>query len=205
MANFQEDDQEPDYYMFDYEPYRGGSNPKHPGSDSQTLSYLKQGFLTEDYQQQRKRDFYKRIKSWLKKIVVSCKSDGSVVITIAPGHKADPNPSGFMHDVVGEFLDKNESLNITDGRGQLIRTKKVPKQSQTPGYRGESTHRGTIAINPSFKDYEDLNEDKIVLILDDVWTSGSTLRVCKEVMLTTNPKEVKLLAIGKTVPQPMED
>ncbi len=141
--------------------------------------------------------FYGRVKTWIKGVVQGLQ--GPVVIVIAPGHEANPNPSGFMHEVVGEFLAGNPGL-VIDGRMQLIRTKTVPKQSQSSGSRNEDTHRGTIAVNslPSTT-AQDLNKDRIVIILDDVWTSGSTLRVCKEVILTTNPKDVKLLAIGKTV------
>ena len=116
-----------------------------------------------------------------------------MVITIAPGHEANPNPTGFMHDIVGELLVACPA--VVDGRQQLIRTRNVDKQSQTPGPRSEVTHRGTIEL-PSLPD----NTGKTVIILDDVWTSGSTLHVCKEVIEGTNPSQVKLFAIGKTVP-----
>lgn len=179
--------------MFNFEPYKDGNNPKHfNGCDSQTLNYLKGNRL---YDERRKNAFYDRIYAWLKSIVESL--IGPVVIAIAPGHEANPNPTGFMHEIVGELLENlagesNKKYSLFDGRCQLIRTKTVPKQSKTPGLRSEETHRGTIATTAD-------NTGKVVLILDDVWTSGSTLGVCEEVMLTTNPKDIKLLAIGKTV------
>ena len=107
-----------------------------------------------------------------------------------------------MHDVVGELLTLHPT-SIDDGRRQLIRIKDVPKQS-TSKIHDESTHRGTIAINRDSR-AKDLNKNKTVIILDDVWTTGCTLRVCKEVMLTTNPKQVKLLAIGKDVGKKSEE
>ena len=178
-----------DAYMFDYEPYRGGSNPKHTG-DSKNLNYLKIGFF--DDKPYIKKTFCDRILSWLKEAVKSLGSD-PVVIAIAPGHEKNHNPTGFMHDIVGELLVDED--DITDGRCQLIRTKTVPKQSQTPGARSEDIHRGTIEINGKVD-----NSDKVVVILDDIWTSGSTLTVCEEVMNATNPKKVKFFVIGKTVP-----
>ena len=76
-----------------------------------------------------------------------------------------------------------ENCSVIDGRQQLIRIKDVPKQSQTPGLCNEDTHRGTIDLKGSPD-----NTGKTVIILDDVWTSGSTLRVCKEVIEGgTNP------------------
>lgn len=181
-----------DFYMMEYHPYRGGTNPLHTyGSDSQTLVYIKAGYAID---LQRKTNFCKRVEEWLKKEVeklIYMTPGVEVVIAIAPGHMQCDFPSGFMHDIVGSLLASNTSLE--DGRQQLIRTKTVNKQAQTPGFRGVDTHEGTIEVR------NHSNMGKIVIILDDVWTSGSTLCVCKEVMLTTNPSEVKLCVIGKTV------
>ena len=58
---FDYEEDEPDSKMMDYHPYSGGNNPKHsPGSDSQTLSYLKQYGYTNG-----KENFYDKVFSWL--------------------------------------------------------------------------------------------------------------------------------------------
>ena len=164
--------------MFDYEPYHDGNNPNHKG-DSQTLAYMKGSGV---YDRKRREDFIQRVIAWLSGL---CSGIDDVVLAIAPGHAKD-SPPGFMHEIVGRLIAKNST--IKDGRNLLVRTETVSKQSQTLGPRNESTHRGTIVINPSLT-AQNLNVGKTVIILDDVWTSGSTLRVCKEVMLTTNPKK----------------
>jgi len=41
--------------------------------------------------------------------------------------------------------------------------------------------------------------DKVVCILDDIWTSGCTLRACRQLVTNHGAKKVYLLAIGKTV------
>ena len=180
----------PDYYMIDYEPCRskGRTNPKHNFENgSKTLNYLKMGFLDdtpENYE--RKQSFCLQVVTWLIEKVKSLGPEGSVVITIAPSHEANPNPTGFMHDIVGMLLAAGFAV---DGRQQLIRTKDIPKHSQGP-------HRGTIGLKGSPD-----NTGKTVIILDDIWMSGCTPRVCKEVIeRLTNPLQVKLFAIGKTVP-----
>lgn len=180
----------PDAYMMNYEPYRGGSNPNHTVENcSKTLSYLKMNYLDDKV----KRDFCETIFQWLKMEVLVLAQTGPVVIAIAPGHEANLNPTGFMYEIVGRLLaDTDCSASVTGC--QLLRTVTVLKQSKTPGLRTEATHRETIEVTGPPN-----NAGKVVVILDDVWTSGSTLRVCKEVMLTTLPKEVKLFAIGKTV------
>lgn len=170
-----------DSYMMEYHPFRHGENPNHtPGSDSQTLSYAKQGLRDP----QRKKAFYDKVKDWLKGEIKEIA--GPVVLAVAPGHAKSANPTGFVHEIVGDL--KVEKM-------QLIRTKTVPKQAQTPGIRSEEVHRGTIDVSDTVQ-----NDGKTVIILDDVWTSGNTLRVCRQVVLEkTNPKAVKLFAIGKTV------
>ena len=176
----------PDAYMIDYHPYRGGENPMHTYENgSKTLSFLKQGFLSGEM----KEEFCKQIYDWLKKEINAYPKE-FIIIAVAPGHAECGDPSGFMHSIVGEL----ESEGVIHSMQKLIRTKTVPKQSQTPGHRDESTHQGTIAFKGEVPD----NKGKVVIILDDVWTSGSTLRVCKKVMDESNPKEVKLFAIGKT-------
>lgn len=126
-----------------------------------------------------------------------CRRGSAVVVAVAPGHKKDRNPSGFMHDNAKRLLRKLE--NLEDGTQQLIRTETVEKQATSGRARSKATHRGTIEIkgNPD-------NKEKVVVILDDIWTSGNTLGVCKEVMETTKPKKIKLFVLGKTVPKDID-
>ena len=178
-----------DEYMISYHPYRGGTNPKHKDkSDSQTLVYIKRGVIKED----RKDKFIKKISDWLMDEVKEIDKN-PVVVAIAPGHEKDDDPTGFMHDIV-EKLAEDHPRRVIDGGQQLIRTKTVKKSATTPGFRDMKKHEGTIEINGKPD-----NKGKVVIILDDVWTSGSTLSACKKVMRDTKPKEVKLFAIGKTV------
>ena len=172
-----------DSYMMDYHPFRAGENPLHtPGSDSQTLSYAKQGLRD----QERKKAFYKKVKAWLEQEIK--KIEGPVVLAVAPGHAASQSPSGFVHEIVA-------LLGVSVEKMLLVRTKTVPKQSMTPGIRSEEVHRDTIDVKGTVS-----NAGKTVVILDDVWTSGNTLRVCRDVVMAkTSPNQVKLFAIGKTV------
>jgi hypothetical protein len=193
-----------DAYMMNYEPYREGNNPNHTYQNgSKTLSFLKQGYLNG----QMKREFCTMIVQWLRQQLEMLFALGPVVVAIAPGHVANPNPTGFMHEIVGQvrysFSQPLQPLQPQPLQPvaaieycPLVRTISVPKQSQTIGQRSENTHRGTIQINSNVIPN---NSGKVVVILDDIWTSGSTLKVCREVMLVTKPKQVKLLAIGKTV------
>ena len=193
---------EPDDYMIDFYPmdYESGDNDY----DSSTLRYMKMGQV---YDQSRRSDFELRVKKWLKQYIKKHLSGEAVVLAVAPGHEKYDN-SSFMYDLVREFMSDNRKLHIEDGCSLLVRYKTIEKQSQAGANRSESTHRRSIRINIDI-DEEDaeeeediiaqLNEDKVVIILDDVWTSGCTLRACEDKVWTTGPKDVRLLAIGKTV------
>ena len=177
-----------DEFMMKYYPYRGGENNDY---DSGTLVFIKGGTV---YDIDRKDEFISRISNWLeKKVKKIIDKDEKIIVTIAPGHKKDEKPTGFMHDIVTKLAKKCPAM-VIDGGQQLIRTKGVEKSATTPGLRSMKKHEGTIEINGKPD-----NEGKVVIILDDVWTSGSTLSACKKVMRDTKPKEVKLFAIGKTV------
>ena len=182
-----------DAYWSDYEPYRKDPrNPKHSQEDADLLYLTKSKLFSEE----KKTSMCKKINDWLKDKVKAPKEDSPIVIAVAPGHKEDSNPDGFMHGIARTLLDS--LVDLEDGTQQLIRTKTIEKQATSGGVRSMETHNGTIGTkgNPN-------NKGKVVIILDDFWTSGCTLNSCKKVMETTNPKAVKLIVLGKTVPKPV--
>ena len=217
---------EPDDYMMDFYPMdrKSGKNDYN----SSTLRYMKMGQV---YNQIRQLKFESRIKKWLKEYIHDNFFDETVVLAIAPGHIAYDNSSfmyDLVGEFISENHDL--PVCIEDGRSLLVRYKTIKKQATAGANRSESTHRESIDINIDEEDnnyyyhdydYDDdyyyydyyyndeeeednisrLNEGKVVIILDDVWTSGCTLRVCEEKVWTTGPEDVHLLAIGKTVPR----
>ena len=172
------------FNFMDYHPYNKGRNPKHyPGSDSQTLAYLKDphGWLNRT-----KEDFIKRISLWLRDKLDNL----DIVIVIVPGHSPGP-PKNFLVPIIENIIKDN--CNIKDGRNLLKRTEGVPKAADG-GPRDQSLHEKTIQVTDPSK-----VKDKVVYIIDDVWTSGSTLRACASLIRRAGASDVKLLAVGKTV------
>ena len=94
-----------------------------------------------------------------------------------------------MHPIIGNLIKGN----IKDGKGLLICTTKVPKAAHG-GPRDQSLHEKTVKVTDSSK-----VKDKVVYIIDDVWTTGSTLRACASLIRKAGASDVKLLAVGKTV------
>ncbi len=83
----------------------------------------------------------------------------------------------------------------------LVRTQSIEEKS-----RSQELHEATISV---------CNQDKVplkslVIVLDDIWTTGSTMRACRvkliEAFKPTKESEVnkvivKLFAIGRTQPR----
>ena len=74
----------------------------------------------------------------------------------------------------------------------LQRHTQVQKQATSSGMRDINTHLNSIKVVGEVA-------GKVVCILDDVWTSGCTLRACHQLVTEQGAKKVYLLAIGKTV------
>ena len=167
-------------YFIEYHPYNGGNNPNHyPGSDSQSLVYLKMGYENANIE-----DLRQRIQEWLKGIL----DNKDIVIAIAPGHSPQSSPN-FLHEIAGSLIRGN----IKDGRDLLIRRIAVPKAAQG-GPRDQDLHENTIEVTDPSK-----VKVKVVYIIDDIWTSGSTLQACASLIRKAGASDVKLFAVGKTV------
>ena len=183
--------QELDDYMIDYHPYRGGENRglHSPGSDSQTLVFIKSGLLQEK-DPQRYRAFRLRIYKWLVEYVKNLGDSSSIVVSIAPGHEKN-SQTIFLRDIVSDVLKQFKC--VKDGSHCLQRTKSVPKAADG-GPRIIDLHRNSIKVDGS-----ELVKNKTVIIIDDVWTSGSTLRACASLVKDAGARDTKMIAVGKTV------
>ena len=231
------------FYLMDYHPYYGGKNPNHyPGSDSQTLAYLKS---SDRRVTPEKTNLLRRISDWLKGVldipiapehssestehplhaliknmsistseasetahgevknqslreetieVIDPLKVKDIVIAIAPGHSPE-SPENFLHPIIGNLIGGK----IKDGRDLLKRTEKVQKATKG-GPRDQSLHEKTIKVTDPSK-----VKNKVVYIIDDVWTTGSTLRACASLMRKAGASDVKLLAVGKTVSMQHDD
>ena len=173
-------------YFIEYHPYNDGNNPNHyPGSDSQSLVYLKIGYESDNIE-----DLRQRIQEWLKGIL----DNKDIVIAIAPGHSPQ-SPPNFLHGIVRSLIHGN----IKDGRDLLKRKIAVPMAAQG-GPRDQDLHENTIEVTDPSK-----VKDKVVYIIDDIWTTGSTLRACASLIRRAGASDVKLFAVGKTVSMQHDD
>jgi len=173
-----------DYHMMPYHSYRSGQQDR----DSQTIVYLKGNGVYDD---ERRQEFTDRVIRWLRgcigKVKMAYPSD-KIVVGIAPGHAPD-SVSFMVTELNVQSLSEGPVIIIPT---LLQRHTQVQKQATSSGMRDIDTHLNSIKVIGEVA-------GKVVCILDDIWTSGCTLRACHQLVTEQGAKKVYLLAIGKTV------
>lgn len=111
-----------------------------------------------------------------------------VAIAVVPSHDPAKVSSGIRD--IAQTLAKRKSR--IDATSCLVRHKRVNKKSDG-GERSEEIDLKSISVVN-----EQLIAGKLVLLLDDVTTTGSSLAACRKLLLDAGAKAVQSFAIGKT-------
>lgn len=112
-----------------------------------------------------------------------------VSICVVPSHTAgDMNDSGLAN--IARRLAKEGRVDRVD---YLLRTQTVSKLA-TGGNRELFVHLNSISVNPNMQ-----IKGEVVLLVDDVTTSGNSLRACQQILLENGATRVGLLALGKSI------
>ena len=110
------------------------------------------------------------------------------LIVPVPSFKKDDETRGFNH-VIEIF--KNIGLNVLD---ILIKTEKHKQAISTVNERRE------VYKVLELKERVDLRKKK-VLIVDDIYTTGSTMKSAINLIEKLNPKKISILVMAKTKPK----
>lgn len=106
-----------------------------------------------------------------------------------PSH--DPmNTSNPMQKVIKKICS---ACNLNDYSGSLIRCKKIDKLS-TGGIRNIDIHLGSIKLSDKINVFE-----KNILLLDDVTTTGGSLKACYQILVENGANNVFPVALAQTV------
>ena len=175
---------DPDYFCFPYYNMRDSRRKGSPESD--LLFYIKIDSVF-DSQKQKADELKSNITEWINGII-SAYPQESVIITTVPKHTERE-----LHQFLVDFCTSTKASYYE----LLQRTKTVP-----PGAHNQKVHKESIQV--TFPGSPEYLKGKVIFVLDDIWTTGSTMRACKEKLqeaLALHPgvtAEIKLLAIGRT-------
>lgn len=113
----------------------------------------------------------------------------NVSICVVPSHtKGETNESG-----IAELARRLAQNNRIDKVNYLIRNKTIDKLAYG-GSRDIRVQLESIGVNPDMK-----VEGDVVLIVDDVTTSGASLEACRNILLEHGAQRVAMLALGQSV------
>ncbi len=101
------------------------------------------------------------------------------------------NSRGFnQSDLIGKILSKKLGLDYCEG---LKRVRYTKSQVKLKGKERQQNIRGAFEIAPNLK----LRTINSVLLIDDVWTTGSTLRECCYVLKRAGAKKVWAITLAR--------
>lgn len=161
-----------------YYPYRNPDGTVNPDFYKDRIS----GYILDVKEKKEKalNYFYNALNSEI------CKN---VTICVVPSHTASPtNQSGIS--ILARRLANDDRIDKVD---YLLRKTTISKLAHGND-RSYSIHKESIAANTSMSISGD-----VVLLVDDVTTSGASLQACKEILLKNGAERVAMLALGKSI------
>lgn len=111
-----------------------------------------------------------------------------VTICVVPSSNAEKRESGIA--VLGEQLAQNGRVNKVY---YLRRSKSIEKLADG-GKRDRVVHMQSIDTVEEM----DVSGD-IILLMDDVTTTGNSLYACREILLNHGARSVEMFALGKAI------
>jgi competence protein ComFC len=105
------------------------------------------------------------------------------LVTAVPLHKSRQNWRGFnQSELLGKLLAKKLGLNY---QNLLVKTKSTKPQMSLNAYQRKKNLKDVFSLTTSYQ----LQTTNIILV-DDVWTTGSTLKECCQVLKKEGARKV---------------
>lgn len=159
-------------WFFNYHPYRKGKNPRFDDTSRQVLD-LKQRYSSAV------EHFFQELDARL--------ASGLVICTVPSSNPQNDVPGIRM---LARMLVRKK--NRVDGTECLVRIRPVDKAAHG-GERSEKVHLDSIELRRP-----ELIRGQQVLLLDDVTTTGCSLRACRTILQRAKPAAITCVAVART-------
>lgn len=119
--------------------------------------------------------------------------DGADLVVPVPLHRSRERTRGFNQ---ARELARHLGVPMSD---VLVRTRKTETQADLPAERRHANVRGAFELRPGLKTRpaEPAVNGSIVVLVDDVSTTGATLNACAAVLLDAGASEVRALTAAR--------
>ena len=114
--------------------------------------------------------------------------DGFIAVPLHPRREKKRGYNQAL--ILAEYLGRARGLEVI--RGRLVKVRNVPPQSGMKAEEREQNVMGAFEVRKG----EDL-EGKVIALVDDVYTTGSTLRECSVALRRAGAKEIRAVTAAQ--------
>jgi ComF family protein len=116
---------------------------------------------------------------------------GLDAVVPVPLHPKRERERGYNHaQIIAKYLARFKEVKLCDKH--LVKVKNVPPQMSLAMEDRKRSVKGAFAV----KRGEELSH-KVVLLVDDVFTTGSTVKECSRLLIEAGAQEVRALTIAQ--------
>ncbi|MCI8655687.1 MAG: ComF family protein [Clostridia bacterium] len=170
-------------------------NDETKNFDEHIYFFKYQGIIREEiikYKFQEKSYNYKMFSSIILNDKELCKilSEYEIIIAVPVSRKRKKERGYNQTELIAKEISKK--LNIQYAKNILYKTVNTVAQSKLNKEEREKNAAGVYKI----KNQEEITNKKI-LLLDDIYTTGSTVGECSKILKQANPKKIGVFTIAK--------
>ncbi len=152
----------------------------HDEKISSIIKYAKYGHMPASF---------KLIGNIMGKILLSKGIDADI-ITYVPMHRIDEYKRGFNQSyILAKQISQITKIKLCSNI--LVKTKRTHNQASLNFVNRMNN------LKDVFQAHDNLSAGRKIIIVDDIWTTGATLKECEKVLLNKNASSVILVTISK--------
>lgn len=176
-------------YLFFYNPNEWNKI----GTISSEIIEFKRAF---DYPKNINYSIFSKYVSIVEKYVLKelIKNSLELVLCCVPSSVASKQNNSSISRMIVVLKKHNENnSNIINGANVILRNRTIERSSSNTVLRTVTRQYNSIEI-----ENKEIIQNKMVLLLDDIYTTGSSVEACKKKLLEAGAKSVVIVTIGRT-------